>query len=203
MDILAVTGSARASSLKRAIAVLRRGGVVVMPTETSYGLAADAANPRAVARVRRLKGRGNKPFALIAASQAMVRASFRVAPRSAGLMRRHWPGPLTLVLPARDRRLVRAGLATTADIGVRVPAAPVARALARGLGRPIIATSANVSGAPDCYALADFLLACSGRGQPDAFLDAGRLPRRRPSTVVAVHEGRLRILRRGAITPHP
>lgn len=202
MDILPLNGPERAASLAAAVRILRRGGIVVVPTETAYAMAADGANARAVARVRRLKGRGAKPIALIAASTAMVRRDFAVDPLSARLMRRHWPGALTLVLAARDRHLRQSGLSPDGRIGVRVSDAAAARLLARRLGRPIVATSANRSGRPACYALAEFLLQFRGR-RPDAFLDAGRLPKRRPSTVALVRDGRVRILRAGPVVPRP
>lgn len=186
-----------------AVRILRNGGTVVVPTETSYGIAADACNARAVAAVRRLKGRGEKPMALIASSTAMVRTHFHMPALAVRLARRHWPGPLTLVLPVRDRALARSGLSRDGAAGVRVPSAALPRALSRALGRPIVATSANRSGAPPAPALAEFVLQFRGKKLPDAFLDAGRLPPRMPSTVAAVTDGRVRILRPGPVTPRP
>lgn len=210
MRVLPLDRARRAASLAAAVRILKRGGVVVVPTETSYGMAADALHPRAVARVRRLKGRGDKPMALMASSATMVRTFFHVEPLAGRLMRRHWPGPLTLILPMRlpagrqgDRRLARAGLSTDGAAGVRVPSHAVPRALSRALGRPIVATSANRSGAPAAHALAEFVLQFRGRKLPDAFLDAGRLPVRPPSTVAVVVDGRIRIVRAGPISPRP
>lgn len=210
MHVLPLDKARRAASLAMAVRILRNGGTVVVPTETSYGIAADACNARAVAAVRRLKGRGEKPMALIASSTAMVRTYFHMPALAVRLARRHWPGPLTLVLPVRDRTLARAGLsrdggspAERGAVGVRVPSAAVPRALSRALGRPIVATSANRSGAPPAPALAEFVLQFRGKKLPDAFLDAGRLPPRMPSTVAAVTDGRVRILRPGPVTPRP
>src|SRR5687768_11913794 len=94
-------------ALAEAVAALKAGGAIVMPTETAYGLAADPANAAAVAGVFRLKGRpGSKPLPLIAASIDDVRRVFILTGKALVLAKRHWPGPVTLVLPFRkDRRL--------------------------------------------------------------------------------------------------
>ncbi len=201
MRVLSINRTRRAASMASATRILERGGVVVIPTETSYGMAADACNPRAVARVRRLKGRGSKPMAVIASSAAMVRTFFHVEAVAGQLMRRHWPGPLTLVLPVRDRRLARAGLSPDGEVGVRVSSAAVPRAISRALGRPVVATSANRSGAPPPPGLAEFIKQFRGKKLPDAFLDGGRLPRRAASTVARIVSGRVRIVRPGPVSP--
>lgn len=187
------------AGIRRATAVLRAGGVVVVPTETSYALAADATNRTAVARIRMLKGRGRKPMAVMAASSATVSRFFQMDPLSARLARRHWPGPLTLVLPARDVRLARSALGSGGKVGVRVPGLPAARALCARLGRALVATSANISGKPACRSKRAFLAQFRGRNHPDLFLDAGALPRRRPSTVIRVSGRRFVVLRSGPI----
>lgn len=197
MDVLPLN----AAGIRRAAEVLRRGGVAAVPTESSYALAADARDRTAVSRIRRLKGRGPKPIALMAASPAMVRRFFRVDSAAARLMRRHWPGALTIVLPVRDRGLRRAGLAADGAVGVRVPASAPARRLSAAVGAPLVATSANVSRRPPCFSRRAFLAQFSGRALPDLFLDAGALPRRRPSTVVRLVGERLHVLRQGPVRP--
>jgi len=135
-------------ALKEASAVLRSGGLVAFPTETFYGLGADALNPRAVARVFSVKGRpGSKPVLVLVESVAMVERLAREIPAGAReLMARHWPGALTVVLKAAaevpDRLTARTG-----TIGVRMPGHPVALGLVRAAGFPVTAPSANPSGA--------------------------------------------------------
>src|SRR5688572_8379333 len=138
-------------ALAEAVAVLRAGGAIVMPTETAYGLAADPANAAAVAGVFRIKGRpGSKPLPLIAASIDDVRRVFILTGKALALAKRHWPGPLTLVLPFRkDRRLAAAAGERTG--AVRVPASAWARTLAKEVGGLITSTSANVSGEATLY----------------------------------------------------
>jgi L-threonylcarbamoyladenylate synthase len=144
---LMAIASADDEHLGQAAALLRAGGVVAMPTETVYGLAADALNPRACATIFEVKGRPRfDPLIVHVADAAMLEqvctaAALRDA-RVTALAQRFWPGPLTVVLPKCEAipDIVTAGLATVA---VRVPAHPVARELIRRVGRPLAAPSAN------------------------------------------------------------
>lgn len=185
--------------LEAAAALLKSGQVVIVPTDTAYGLAADARNARAIATVKRLKGRAtNKPIALIAADVTQVRRFFHLSPPAARLARQHWPGPLTLVLRPRSDRLAVRALSLTGRVGVRVPARAAARRLCTLVRAPLTATSANRSGFSQCYTVGTARR--SLRLKLPA-LDAGPLPRRAPSTLVRVDGNRLTILRRGPITP--
>ncbi len=135
------------------IAALKAGELVVYPTETFYALGADAFSSTALRRLFRVKGREpGRPVGLIAADSAMAFSVAREIPIDARrLAGAFWPGPLTIVLPARD------GLApelTGPDgVGVRVSPNPVAHALSAAIGRPITATSANLSGKPPASTL--------------------------------------------------
>jgi L-threonylcarbamoyladenylate synthase len=135
------------SAIDEAAAVLRRGGLVAFPTETVYGLGADAFNPRAVARVFEVKARPSFDPLIVHLAQAadLGRVSPAEDPRVGALAARFWPGPLTLVLPRRPEvpDLVTSGLDT---VGVRVPAHPAARALIAAAGTPVAAPSANPFG---------------------------------------------------------
>jgi len=135
-----------APGLTRAAALLRAGGLVAMPTETVYGLAADATDDRAVARIFEAKGRPRfNPLIVHLAEVGQVEAHAVLTPLARRLAAAFWPGPLTLVLPLRGglSPLVTAGLDTVA---VRLPAHPVARALLAAFGGPLAAPSANPSG---------------------------------------------------------
>lgn len=142
-----VLPAADGATIAEAAAVLRRGGLVAFPTETVYGLGADAFNPRAVARVFEVKARPSfDPLIVhLAASNERDRVSATDDPRVAILAARFWPGPLTLVLPRRPEvpDLVTSGLDT---VGVRVPAHPAARAMIAAAGTPVAAPSANPFG---------------------------------------------------------
>lgn len=182
--------------------VLRSGGTVVFPTETAYGIAADATNAQAVRRVMQVKGRdAGKTAPLIVASRAMAARYAVLSPALRALAKQHWPGPLTIVAPARpDSGLASDIIRADGTIAVRVSSHPTARALSRALGGPILATSANRAGQPTCYSVQAIKRQFAGRKVlPDLFLDAGTLPKRLPSTIITEREGNIEVLRAGSI----
>jgi L-threonylcarbamoyladenylate synthase len=137
-----------AAGLQRAVAALRAGQTVGLPTETVYGLAADASNPSAVASIYAIKGRPTfNPLIAHVADTAMARREGILDARAEALAEAFWPGPLTLVMPVANGgqtcELARAGLDT---IAVRVPSQPIAQALLQAIGVPLAAPSANPSG---------------------------------------------------------
>jgi L-threonylcarbamoyladenylate synthase len=178
------------------VEVLKRGGVVACPTETWLGLLADASNGEAIQRVAELKGRpADMPIALLLPNAESVDAvALDLPPAAQALIEAHWPGPLTILVPARpelDARLVKEG-----KVGVRVPGPSPAAELTRAFGRPLTATSANVSGAPPVRSV-DELPATLADG-----LDAvvkGVSPGGAPSTLVDASQTPMRILRAGAV----
>ena len=186
-------------AIAEAVAALRAGAVVCIPTETSYGLAVNPFSSAALARLCAVKGRPeNAPFALIAADVGQVDALVQAWPDGArGLAERHWPGPLTLVLPARPD-LAPEIVGSGGGVGVRVSSHPQAAALARAFGQPITATSANPSGAP---AATSVERARSYFGdQVAVYLDGGPSSGERPSTVLAIAaDGSRTVLRAGPV----
>jgi L-threonylcarbamoyladenylate synthase len=183
--------------VRAAAAALRRGELVAYPTETFYGLGALARDADAVRRLAAVKGRPDgKPLPLLAADRAAVEEVARLEGAAARLAERLWPGPLTLVLPAR------AGLppeltAGTGTVGIRVPGSAVARALAREAGGAIVSTSANLAGGAPPSRAADVAPELAAR--LDHVLDGGPTPGGAPSTVVALDGDDLRIVREGAV----
>lgn len=192
---------AHESNVGDAVRVLRAGGVVLFPTETAYGLAADATNPRAVRRVYEIKGRepGKTP-PLIVADRAMAEEYAVIPAELQPLARAHWPGPLTVVGKV-GKALAREVVRADGTVAVRVSAHPTARALSRRLGVPVVATSANVSGLSPCYSVRTFLsqLRRAGHPLPDAVIDEGAVPRRKPSTIVTTKGGTVVVLREGPV----
>jgi len=184
-------------AIARAAAVIRRGGVVAYPTDTLYGLAADPTSPLAVSRLFALKGRpASSAIPLIAADELQVASwAGQLSETAHALARQWWPGPLSLVLPALPG-LCEQLLAGGDSVAVRVPAHPVAVALARAVGRPITATSANPSGAPPTARPDELAALLPGL---DAVLDAGPAPGGPPSTIVDVTTGVARLVRAGAV----
>lgn len=185
--------------IARAADALRGGGLVIAPTETVYGLAADAANAEAVAKVYEAKGRPSfNPLIAHVRDVAAARQIARFDERAEALAQRFWPGPLTLVLPVADADavcdLARAGLDTVA---VRAPAHATMHRLLEAFGGPIVAPSANRSGRPSPTTCAD---AVEETGDAAAVaLDGGACEIGLESTVVALLD-EARLLRPGAVT---
>ena len=195
LDVDALAPSA--SAIADAAAVLEAGGVVAFPTETFYGLGVAALDAAAVHRLFALKGRPeSRPLLVLVDDPARVERVALLTERARELIARHWPGALTLVLPARPHVPVDL-TAGTGTIGVRQSAHPVARALAAALGAPVTAPSANLTGEAPPTTAADVLRVFDGR--IDLVLDGGPTPGGLPSTVLDVTVEPPRVLREGAV----
>lgn len=186
--------------------MIRLGGVCIYPTETFFALGAAASDPAGLARVAGIKGRPEgKPLPLLAAGMDQVRAvlrpDFEVTAAYADLERLaglFWPGPLSLVVPTRDELspLVKDALGRTS---IRVTPHPVAAGLCAGVGQPLSATSANISGYPPAASLRE--LDPTVCALADAVVVGGPDPAGGPASTVAVPEGggRLVVIRAGAV----
>jgi L-threonylcarbamoyladenylate synthase len=186
-------------AVDEAAAILRGGGLVAVPTETVYGLAADASNAEAVAGIYRSKGRPDfNPLIVHVPDHSAAERLARFDDLAAMLSVRYWPGPLTLVLPLQPgapvARAVTAGLPT---IALRCPAHPVMQSLLRESGLFLAAPSANVSGTIS-PTRAEHVAASFGEATP-MVLDAGPCSAGLESTIVAVRDGGWQYLRPGPI----
>lgn len=181
--------------------------IFVYATETAYGLGCDARDAAAVAKIFEIKGRAvDKSVPLIAASSEMVAQFCDSAvwnhPEVQRVVAKYWPGALTLVLPINDfgRSVLAPQVVRDNTIAIRVSGNEHARALSQKCGAPIVATSANASGQPTCYTVADVRLSLTkASAQPDDFFDNGPLTPRAPSTIVQFENGVWNILRQGEI----
>ena len=171
----------------------------MFPTETSYGLACDATNHDAVERVIRIKDRpDNSPVALIVQDIDMAHWCGNIDPALETFTGRHWPGPLTIVIPGANDTLSPFCLRGD-TVGVRVSSHPVAQALTEGLGKPIIATSANVHGKPAAYTVEAAKEQFEGKDQkPDYYLDGGELDPVPPSMIIELVNGEVIVHRQGS-----
>ena len=186
-------------AIAEAARLIAAGQPVAMPTETVYGLAADATNAEAVARIYAAKGRPSfNPLIVHVSNLAAAEAIGEFDAEARQLAEAHWPGPLTLVVPLKAggqiASLVTAGLST---IALRVPAHPAMQALLRATGKPLAAPSANASGSIS-PTRAEHVMKSLG-GQIPLIVDAGRTERGLESTIVAATGGPLRLLRRGPL----
>lgn len=188
---------------KKAIEVLKAGGVVVYPTDTCYGLAVDATNLRAVKKLYQLKRRRFKfPIHVIFPNIAWLKKIVKLNKAALLLMNKFLPGPLTLVLPlntnSKSFQILSSG---TKSLGIRLPNNKIAIDLVGKFGKPITTTSANIAGQSDCYSIWDvkkqFKLAnrrlllppkagSQWTDEPDYYLDGGKLKKTKPSTVVSL-----------------
>jgi L-threonylcarbamoyladenylate synthase len=182
-----------------AAAALRRGEVVAYPTETFYGLGANALDELALARLRLLKGRGEKAISvLVHGTEMLERLCKKTPPRARELMERYWPGALTIALPAR--RGVPSALLEDGCVAVRDSSHPTARALVDTFGGPVTATSANMAGQPPATTAEAVEEIFEGRCR---VLHGGDTPGGAPSTLVRVRGNRIEVLRRGALELAP
>jgi L-threonylcarbamoyladenylate synthase len=177
------------------LSMLRAGGVIACPTETLYGLLADARNADAVARVIAIKQRGGAPIGLLAPDLSSVLAQCVLGTRARELAQRHWPGPLSLVVRVREDHQLAPGVVHEGTVSIRVPGPSAALELAQEFGNVLTATSCNPTGQPAAETpeqvrayFADQVTLVPGYASGLA------------STIVDATGSELRLLRQGAIT---
>ncbi len=185
-------------AIQAAVSVISQEGVVAIPTETFYGLAAHPFSERALAKIFSLKRRPpEKPLLLLIGEVELLAAVAReIPPLAKTLIKRFWPGPLTLIFPAQEH-LPQALTAGTGTVAVRLSPHPIPREISRLLGSPITGTSANLSGAPPASTALEVAQSLPG---VDLILDAGKTPGQAASTIVDVTGAKPRLVRKGVIS---
>jgi len=199
MDILPIDPfhPARAPVVEAAEAVLR-GGVIAFPTDTIYGLSCSLMDPSAVEFVYRLKKRPShlSVIALIPERDAIHPLVDAVPEVAEALMRRFWPGPLSIIFRASPLVPTRVR-GERGTVALRVPKHPLCHALLEAVGGPLVSSSANLSGQPPCADVPEIVSVFGN--QIDVILDGGRTVETVPSTVVDVSGGRIVVVRAGAV----
>jgi L-threonylcarbamoyladenylate synthase len=200
MNTGATSGPKSGNDIAHAAEILRQGGLVAFPTETVYGLGADATRDDAVARIYAAKGRPQfNPLIAHVATLAEAKRQGNFPPLALQLAEAFWPGPLTIVVQRAATctvsLLASAGLPTLA---LRIPSHPVARALLQTFGKPVVAPSANLSGKVS-PTTADHVRQSLGKAV-DLVLDGGPSQVGLESTVVSFVDGKPRLLRPGGIS---
>ena len=187
------------AAVDEAARLILEGLPVAIPTETVYGLAADATNPDAVARIFEAKGRpGYNPLIIHVADLTQAEAIADLPNSAHALASAYWPGPLTLVVPQRERSgIAPAATAGLPTVALRSPAHPAMRDLLAGCGRPLAAPSANASGGISPTS-ADHVLSTL-RGRIPLIIDGGPTEHGIESTILGFNEGRLALLRPGPL----
>ena len=185
-------------SLSRAVSVLQNGGIVAFPTETYYGLAIDPDCESAVAKLFEVKQRqAHKPLLLLIDSIEQLNELVSEIPFPYhDLIKKYWPGPLTLIFPARDT-LSKLLTGNSGTVGARISPHPIARELVRKMGKPITATSANLSGRESARSALEVLQMF--KDKIDYILDGGETAAGLCSTVCGLKNGVLTVLREGQV----
>lgn len=195
MELSGVSGR----EIDKAASLLRAGGIVAFPTETYYGLGVDPLNEEALTRLFQVKDRpALKPVLVLVADREQLGLLAReISATARRLMDRFWPGPLTLVLPARPE-LSSHLTGGTGTVGVRLSPQPLASELLRIFGGPLTATSANRSGHVPAVTAAEVRAAFGS--EVDLILDGGRTPGEKGSTLVGVSGSRITCIREGRLS---
>tara|TARA_Y100000310_G_scaffold344704_1_gene458906 strand:+ start:6270 stop:6860 length:591 start_codon:yes stop_codon:yes gene_type:complete len=181
---------------KNAAAFLKKGKVLVFPTDTVYGLVADATNRKAVQKIFQIKGRKQgKPLPIFVNSITMAKTLAKVSSLQEKYMRKVWPGKVTLVLESKGVLPKETG--TAKSIGLRIPKHELLQAILKKARRPLTGTSANLAGNPPFSdgkaVLKEFQ---EKKYAPDILIDAGRLSRSYPSKVIDITETTPKVLRK-------
>ena len=179
--------------IKKAIAILKKGGTVVYPTDTAYALGGIFNSRKVQAKILKIKKRKDEKFTLIAASLAQVNKFFKLNSSQKKIVNKLWPASLSLVVSSR--------------FAVRVPKNKIATSLARGSGKPLIATSANLAGTKTLYDSKKIIDQFENKKnprlvskrEPDLIIDYGRLKKIETSTIVKVSKKGIKVLRKGAV----
>lgn len=201
MEIFQLNEQTYDEALQKAVAVLRAGGLIIYPTETCYGIGADATNQEAIDKLHAYKTkRADKPISIAVTDTQMAEQYVDVNDAARNMYEHHLPGPITVVSKGLGRvaRGVESNMGTQ---GIRIPDYPFVLDMVRELGRPITATSANASYKKTPYCVEDVLENTSSKQQElvDLFIDAGTLPPKKPSTVVDTTLDNIFIMRGGGI----
>jgi L-threonylcarbamoyladenylate synthase len=186
--------------IEEGVGILKKGGVIAFPTDTVYGLGADAFNSTAVERIYEIKDRSKSHrFPLLVADVKQLAALAEPIPELAWfLAAQFWPGGITLVLSKRDS--LPAHLASGSTIAVRIPNHPTSLTLLELLAKPLIGTSANISGQPPALTADEVRQQLAGR--IDLIIDGGRCPGGKQSTVLDITREPPVVLRQGIVPSH-
>lgn len=189
-------------NLSEVVVELLAGKTLIFPTETSYGLGCDATSQKAVDFIFKIKARDeNKSLLIVVPSIEMAKYYLVWNDVIEELAIAYWPGPLTIVGNYKlDSGLAQGVVSKNNTVAVRVTTHPIVKFLSESLGKPIVATSGNISGAGDIYNAKDAEAMFAGKpNQPDIILDFGQLPINLPTTILDASEGKVKILRQGEL----
>lgn len=203
MDILKLSQKNYQSVIKQTISVLKNSGIIVYPTETAYGLGALAFNKKAVKKVYLTKARSfRKPLSVLMPNYSTVNKYLDINLTAQKLIKKYWPGPFTLILPIKKQWLKKFSSLTSGkrELAVRISSNKFAKNLVKNLKQPLTATSANLTGAGESYDIKEIIkIFKNKKPQPDLVIDAAKLKKRLPSTIVKIINKKIKVFRQGEI----
>lgn len=190
---IAKTGNKQAVEI--AVAFLKKGKAIVCPTDTIYGLLADATNAKVVKKIFFIKKRSKKkPLGIFVRSIAEAKKFAKIGKKQERFLKRAWPGKVTVILKSKDRLAKELGASKT--VGIRFSNHGIIRSLLRKLSRPLAQTSVNIAGKPPMAKVQDMVaLFSQKKHRPDLIIDAGLLPYSKPSKVIDLTAEKIKILR--------
>jgi L-threonylcarbamoyladenylate synthase len=181
---------------------LKQGKTIVYPTETCYGLGCDATNAQAVEQIYRIKQRPEKKSLLVIASDIEIMKQYiEWSDTLDSISKKYWPGPLTVIVPAKNEVILPKGIISDeGTIAFRITSHPAAREICSLFGLPLVSTSANISGGENLYTSSDIVkIFGNEKYQPDYLIDAGELVKQKPSTIIALKNGKIKVIRQGEV----
>jgi len=181
--------------LKEAVNTMKRGGLIIYPTETCYGIGADATNPKSIKKIYEIKGRDtSKPIPILVSDLNMIKRYGVVTNRVEKLVKKFMPGPLSIVVKKR----IPISDSNHDGVSFRVSNNPVASLLVKLFKVPVTTTSANISEQPPIYEIKKIIDVF--KGKVDLILDCGDLPKNKPSTCIDLtNEKNVKLIREGPI----
>jgi L-threonylcarbamoyladenylate synthase len=187
---------AKRIDIKKIAGLLREGGVIICPTDTVYGLLADATNQKAVDKIFKIKKRPrNKPIPIFVKDIKMAKRIARVSPLQEKFLKSVWPGDTTVVLKPRVKMPMGIGKVKK-EIGLRIPDHKIVSRLLSKINFPLTGTSANISGQPSSTKIKDILSQFKNQKYlPDLVIDEGNLPKNKPSTIIDLTHNPPKIIR--------
>ncbi|MGI5825794.1 MAG: L-threonylcarbamoyladenylate synthase [Patescibacteria group bacterium] len=203
MEIVKLTPTNHQEVISQTIVVLKADGLVVFPSDTVYGLLADAQNPKAVEKLLAFKERRpGQAISVFVAGKNMAQDYIILNQNADNVINNLLPGPFTVIAESKHQTDPRLE-AENNTLGIRIPDFPLILDLVRKFGRPITATSANLSGKPSVYSVEALVKTLSEKKKAmlNLIVDAGNLPKNKPSTVIDTTTGQLKTLRIGDLLP--
>lgn len=188
-------------NLSEIIFEVLNGKTLIFPTETSYGLGCDATNQKAVDKIFKIKGRkSDKPLLVVMPTIEMARKFLKWNSLLDKLSKKYWPGALTVVGEAQGKNLANGVVAKDNTVAVRVTSHPLLVSITEKVGRPLVATSANISGEENIYEAEKIYQTFETQTEkPDLILNYGILPKTRPTTIIKINNEKIEVLRQGEL----